>query len=181
MRTAGAGRLAVLGLGLAVSMSLAQSAGKYRPAPTVETSAWWKNLFKSSEAPKVSTTPPAGPTVADRNAELDRLMKAYWRRQEVCDRLREIALQNNNDALYDEAGRLEDLAWRLYQSRSKQLGMPVVALDDEPASSKSEESTLEVLKKASATGGQLPPRLRSSGKIEPAQANRVERIGEDER
>jgi hypothetical protein len=179
MRIPGAGRLAVLGLGVAVSVAAAQSTGKYKAKPTEQTSGWWKNWVGSKEESKPPAGPPPGPTVADKHAELDRLMKAYWRRQEVCDRLRDIALQANDDKLYDEAGRLEELAWRLHQTRSSKLfGMPVATADDPPEPP--EESTIDVLKRAAPGAGPLPPRLRNSGKMEPATANRSERKREDE-
>lgn len=183
MRIPGAGRLAVLGLGVAVSVAGAQSAGKYKAKPTEQTSSWWKSWFGSkSDEPKVTDRPPIapiGPTVADKDAELDRLMRAYWRRQEVCDRLRDIALQASDDKLYEEAGRLEDLAWRLHQSKSSRLfGTPVATADDPPEPP--EESTLDVLKRA-APAGNLPPRLRHGARMEPATANRTEQKREEDR
>jgi hypothetical protein len=179
MRIPGAGRLAVLGLGVAVAVAGAQSTGKYKAKPTEATSGWWKGWFGSKDEAKKPAGPPPGPTVADKHAELDRLMKAYWRRQEVCDRLRDIALQASDDKLYEEAGRLEDMAWRLHQARSSKLfGVPVAAADDDPPE-EPEESTLDVLKRA-APGGALPPRLRNGGKMEPATANRAERKREEE-
>jgi hypothetical protein len=158
----------------------AQSTGKYKATPTEQTSGWWKSWFGSKDDPKPADRPPPGPTVADKHAELERLMRAYWRRQEVCDRLRDIALQANDDKLYEEAGRLEEMAWRLHQTKSgKLLGMPVTAAADDPPEPP-EESTLDVLKRA-APAGALPPRLRDGGKMEPATANRSERKREDER
>ncbi|MFO0844696.1 MAG: hypothetical protein U0797_20250 [Gemmataceae bacterium] len=180
MRIPGAGRLAVLGLGVAVSVAGAQSTGKYTAKPTEQTSSWWKSWFgsKPEEAKVLDHPPVALQAEADKQAELDRLMRAYWRRQEVCDRLRDIALQANDDKLYEEAGRLEDLAWRLHQSKSGKLfGTPVAAADEPPEPP--EESTLDVLKRA-APGGNLPPRLRQGGKMEPATANRAERKREEE-
>ncbi len=181
MRIPGAGRLAVLGLGVAVSLACAQSPAKFKAEPTESTSSWWQNWFGSKkEQPKPTEAIPVAPTVEDKHAKLERLMKAYLRRQEVCDRLRDIALQNNDDKLYEEANRLEELAWRLHQTKSSQiLGTAMAATEDLPDAES--ESTLEVLKRAASTGkGSLPPRLDRSG-MEPAAANRMERKRGEER
>lgn len=184
MRIPGAGRLAALGLAIAASASFAQSPPpKYNAKPTAETSSWWRSWFgESKDAPKPTDVPPVGPTVTDKYAGLDRAMKAYLRRQEVCDRLRDIALQSNDEKLYEEASRLEEMAWRLHQTKSSRLlGTPAqVVTDDPPADEpKVEERTVELLKRATP-GGQLPPRLQRGG-AEPAAANRTERSREDDR
>jgi hypothetical protein len=167
MRTARAGCLAVLVLGVAFSVAEAQSrTGK--PAPA-ESSSWWSNLFgnKPKEDPKKQATPikPVSASPADRALEQDRLMKAYMRRLEVCDRIREVAHETNNDGLFEEANHLEDLAWKLYQGRSnKLLGISTASADEEPT-----PNTAEVLRSASP-GGAVPPRLRPGGKMEPSRA-----------
>lgn len=180
MRIPGAGCLAVLSLGLATTMLSAQApAAKYAPKANETTSSWWSNWFGGSkEAPKPAPTTTPTLTVADRATELDRLMRAYWRRQEICDRLRDIALQTSDNALYEEANRLEEMAWRLHQQRSsKLLGVPVASAEEETGDV--EQSTVEVLKNATR-GGQLPPRLQNEKRLAPVQANRTNRQPEEE-
>ena len=58
---------------------------------------------------------------AERSLEQERLRNAYLRRQAVCDRLLDVAEQTNNTALKEEAERLDDLAWKLYQEQSTRL------------------------------------------------------------
>ncbi|MFO0877629.1 MAG: hypothetical protein U0840_09760 [Gemmataceae bacterium] len=180
MRRTGAGCLAVLGLSIATTMLCAQSpAKKYSPKASETTSSWWKGWFGSGKEEAQSATPPPSLTVADRAMELDRLMRAYWRRQEICDRLRDIALQQNDNSLYEEASRLEEMAWRLHQQRSnKLLGLPVANAIADEEEAPPEPSTVDVLKRASK-GGQLPPRLQPGKALAPTQANRDVRQEEE--
>jgi hypothetical protein len=177
MRIVAAGCLAALGLGLAVSAASAQEE-KPKYAPKAADLSWFTGWFGGGGSPPgVSTTPPkpapgepAPLTIAQRAEEQDRLMKAYLRRLDVCDRLREVAQESSDDRLLKEAGRLEELAWRLYQTRSsKLLGVAGLAGDEETAEEKPGPSTAELLLKSSP-GGALPPRLRQGGRLEPSRA-----------
>src|SRR5262245_44162955 len=98
-----AGCLAALGVGLEVSLAGCEPQRKSEPASE---GGWISGLLGLKPKPKpkppekkqdVPVTPAV--TAADRAAELQRLQKAYWRRQDVCDRLRDIAQSSNNAAL----------------------------------------------------------------------------------
>jgi hypothetical protein len=69
--------------------------------------------------------PPAAPAVAlapaDKAREHEKQMKTYLRRQDVCDRLREIARDTNDASLAQEADRLEQQAFLVYQSATGRL------------------------------------------------------------
>ena len=84
-------------------------------------------------APKAAPDKAAEPKAAsrdERSKEQERLMKAYLRRQQVCDKLSEVALETNNLALGEEARRLEKLAWQIYQEQSSRLlGVDAAGLD----------------------------------------------------
>ena len=106
-----------------------------------------------------------------RAAELDRLQRAYQRREAVCDRLKEIALATNDAALELEANRLLDLAMKLYEERSNRLlGVASMKMEEVPAAAPKPGRT-----------GPLPPRLRSGGSLEPESYNRPAGVREGDR
>lgn len=178
MRIPGARRLAALGLVVLVAAAGAQTPGTM--AEPANGPRWWNRLF-GSPPPPPAPKQAAGPgTMADRAAEQDKLMKAYLRRLDVCDRIRDVAHEANNPRLFEEASRLEEMAWKLYQSRSSRLlGVSIATADEEPLEpARPEPTTLEVLKAASP-GGPLPPRLRSGGHLAPASADRKGGSGGD--
>jgi hypothetical protein len=126
MRRLGWG-LAVLGLAAAVAVAPAQGT-KYRPG---QDNGLLKDLFGSS-APKPDektdskkddkASPGTKTTTRQEQArQHDRLMKTYLRRQAVCDRLEEIARETGNEKLREEAERLHDMAWKLYQEGAGKL------------------------------------------------------------
>ncbi|NBO91862.1 MAG: hypothetical protein EBV06_06060 [Planctomycetia bacterium] len=108
-------RLAGVVLGLAVGALAAQK-------PT-ESSSWWASWWGGNDSKTTAAKAQKGPPAPrpDRTAEQSKLEKAYLRRQAVCDRLREIAQERNDTQLSEEAARLEEIAWKLFQSRSELL------------------------------------------------------------
>ena len=50
----------------------------------------------------------------------------FLRRQKVCDRLREVALENGDDELERQAELLEQRAWWLYEQRTAQAKMTIL-------------------------------------------------------
>jgi hypothetical protein len=167
MRITQAGCLAALGLGLGVTVALAQ---KPANAPTPAESSWWSSWFGAKkEEKKNAPKPKVAPSATERVLEQEKLMKAYLRRLEVCDRLRDIAHETNNNSLFDEATHLENLAWKLYQNDSNKLMGSATAVNDEAPLEKSNESTIDLLKRRSP-GGDIPPRLRNGGRLETSRA-----------
>jgi hypothetical protein len=159
MRRIGAGGVAALWLGLAVAAAAADPpAAKDRK----ESPGWWSGLFGGK--PKDEPKPAAAPvkTVADKAAEEAMLRRAYLRRLAVCDRLRDVARDIDNAALYDEADRLQEIAWKLYTDQSSKLfGVASVGVTpDDPEAVEAPKSAGAALRQASP-GGPLPPRLRS--------------------
>ena len=176
MRIVAAGCLATLGLGLAVTAAWSQDRPRYSPkaANLGLIHSWFGG---KQEVDITKPTGPAGPpgppplTVGQRAVEQDRLMKAYLRRLEVCDRLRDVAHEKNDNFLIDEASRLEEMAWKLYQTRSsKLLGVASATGDEEPLTEpKTTQTTAEMLMKSSP-GGAMPSRMRNGGRLEPSRA-----------
>jgi hypothetical protein len=123
MRRVGAGTVAaLLWLGLVVPVAPAQSTS-IKPEMVEEEGSWWSNLFSSKPKPEVRKPEHSSSTSGpDRSLEQERLRNAYLRRQAVCDRLLDIAEQTNNVALKEEAERLDEMAWNLYQEQSSRLG-----------------------------------------------------------
>jgi hypothetical protein len=143
MRIWSRGWLAALGLGLAAGLAGAQQPGTTVPA--AESGSWWSGLFGSRAQPKKDQPSPiVQPPPEQRARDHDREMNAYLRRLAVIDRLREVALETNDSTLTEEANRLNDLAWRVYQQHAaKLLGTAPVHLEAEPVSSAKAHALLE--------------------------------------
>lgn len=68
------------------------------------------------DAPKQPKVDAAAPKVALNDAR-----KKYMQRVQVCDKLREIALQTGDDALARRADQLEDRVWGAYRTQLERL------------------------------------------------------------
>jgi hypothetical protein len=78
-------------------------------------------------APKTaSVTPPSALPAETVQAALKAEYEAWERRVGVCLRLRQIALDKNDEALMRQADELEQRANALYQARASALGVPKV-------------------------------------------------------
>jgi hypothetical protein len=119
---------AALLLGLSASMARAQSMkdpASVAAAAASKGSTWgpWGSKPKADDK-KPAPAPLLGPSSAQRAAvEQMRQMKAFFRRQEVCLRLQEIALANNDPELERQAQQLEDLNWQVYRQHT--AGLPL--------------------------------------------------------
>jgi hypothetical protein len=175
MRIRRAGCLAALGALWLASGSPAQAPGKDDPAGG---SSWLSGLFGGKPKPPEKTTKGPAPspvlTVADRSAEQNRLMNAYLRRIAVCDELRSIARQTNDTALEEEAARLDDLAFKVYQEQSNRLlGVAVSSPEPDPGDgARPVQDSGRVLRGVSP-GGMIPPRVQSGGRLAPERSTRV--------
>ncbi len=107
------------------------------PSATTDSRPWYKRMFTSAPKP-AGPTVRSGPVVAapDRppttaalspdavatafRAESD----AYLRRMDVCVKLRQAALDRNDDALMRQVDELERQAKALYEQRVGALGVP---------------------------------------------------------
>lgn len=72
----------------------------------------------------VEVKPPPINTVAIMAAEQQRHMNAWFRRMEVCDRLRAIANETGNDALMNQADELAERANQLYRQQTSRMPAP---------------------------------------------------------
>lgn len=120
-----------LARGLA-AVAIGAAAGSLAPAadpPTpVESRTLLTRLNPFAADPPAAPGPrlrsPVGPLSPEAMlAALDAEKDAYTRRLEVCHRLKEIALQSNNDQLEAKANELEKQAFATYRTRVSRLGM----------------------------------------------------------
>lgn len=121
-----------------------------------------KTLIKETPPTKVKTDAPAKPAPRPLSLAEQRAIEEveYRRRIEVCDRLMEIAVRNNDKVLQEQAQSLTDRAWEVYQQRTAGL-TSVYATDlDETVLEKNllQEAKLRDLK----TRGGVPRRAPSS-------------------
>lgn len=123
MRGLRRGGLALLGLALAVSVGVAQQPGD-RPGPAP---GWWKGWFGGK--PGAADGKPSAvrgqvqsrPAEAGPGREFKRHLDTVMRRIGVCDRLRDLAREANDPTLLQEADRLEELAWKVYERQAGHL------------------------------------------------------------
>lgn len=105
----------------AVVLSMAGSAWADGDAPVKSGGNWFTRLFhrQATASPGAEERAPASTTKADPNAAARvRAEMELLRRQEVCDKLREIALQNGDDELRRKADQLDQRAWEAYLQKT---------------------------------------------------------------
>ncbi len=124
---------AALLLGLSASVATAQemTTPEGVAAAAAAKGSWWSfGGKKKADDKKVAPAPPPGPSPTER-AALDQIreMKAFLRRQEVCNRLQEIALENNDPELERQAQLLDELNWQVYKRHT--AGLPLGPAADE--------------------------------------------------
>ena len=119
---------AALLLGLSASVATAQdmTTPEGVAAAAAAKGSWWNfgGAKKQADDKKPAPAPRPVASGAERAAlEQMRQMKAFLRRQEVCTRLEEIALENNDPELERQAQLLGDLNWQVYQKHT--AGLPL--------------------------------------------------------
>jgi hypothetical protein len=79
-----------------------------------------------ADAKKAKPAPPRGEEVAkpDTMQQLHEERLKFLRRQQVCDRLREVAQETGDRAMEQQADLLESRAWFIYQQRAAQFQLP---------------------------------------------------------
>jgi hypothetical protein len=137
MRKVGAGMsAAVLLAGLATSAASAQYGdGDLHSAPPTQ-KTWWDGWFTAApkppaHKPETGAAPaPAAPAIVETAAAAHKRERAALdRRQEVCDRLMEIAVRNNDEAMQTQIEQLRDRAWEVYQQRTAALSTSTTTPD----------------------------------------------------
>lgn len=147
MRIRWARGIAVALLGTAASVGWAQ-----QPAGTSQDTgkSWFGSLFtdeRSKPAAKAEAVPVARPSVASsiKKAQEERAQQRadYMRRLQVCDRLRQIALEGNDMELERQADELEARARQVYKDQSARPTPAEVAqaklLEEPPPEPKSKQ------------------------------------------
>jgi hypothetical protein len=166
MRIVGSGMMAaVLLTGLAASAAWAQESDGDLHSAAPRPKAFWEGWFAPAakpveKKPDKLAAPPAGPSAAEvAAATRKRELAAYSRRMEVCDRLMEVAVANNDDAMQARIEQLKDRAWELYQQRtgalsaSSSLSPDEAVLDHKLGAGLSGRSLTATPADKSATGG----------------------------
>ncbi len=129
--------VAILVTGLAASAALAQDTDGDLHSAAPKPKAFWEGWFAPAPKPiekKSDPIPaaPAGPTAAELAAATrKRELAAYTRRMEVCDRLMEVAVEKNDEAMQARIEQLKDRAWELYQQRTGAASVAVSPSADE--------------------------------------------------
>ena len=131
MRMVGAGMAAaVLLAGLAASAAWAQDVDGDLHSASPKPKAWWEGWFSPAAKPPEkkhgdAEPPPTGPSPVELAAAGRQRERADLdRRWEVCDRLMEIAVRTNDEAMQTQIEQLRDRAWDVYQQRIAALSAP---------------------------------------------------------
>ena len=131
MRRVGAGMtIAVLLAGLAASAASAQDVDGDLHSTTPKPKSWWDGWFAPAAKPPEkkhddAEPAPRGPSPVELAAAARQRERAAWdRRCKVCDRLMDIAVGNNDDAMRAQIEKLSDQAWDMYQQRIAALSAP---------------------------------------------------------
>jgi hypothetical protein len=168
MRMVGKGMtVAILLTGLAASAAFAQEMDGDLHSAAPKPKAFWDGWFTpAAKLPEkkhdMLAAPPAGPSPAEvAAATRKRELAAYTRRMEVCDRLMEVAVGNNDAAMQARIEQLKDRAWELFQQRTGGLSVAGSPSPDEAVldrklgvSSTGRQLTAAPTDKANTDGGQ---------------------------
>jgi hypothetical protein len=120
-------RQALLATGLALAVSVGTCTPAHADDPAPKSGNWFTNLFQRPAAPakaapaKKENTEVALEPLAPTAESRQRQARADWlRRQEICLKLREIALATNDDDLARKADQLDQRAYDAYVQQTGQ-------------------------------------------------------------
>jgi hypothetical protein len=126
---------AALVMGLGAAATAGQPDGDSKSSPPGLLSNLFADKSKSKtkagadKAALVEEKPAEANTVETLAAEQQKQMNAILRRMEVCDRLRMVALQTNNEELMRQADELEARAREIYRRHTAQLPISAQSLE----------------------------------------------------
>jgi hypothetical protein len=109
-----------LALGLGLGLATLAQADEDDVKPPAPSGNWFTHLFSKDTAKKKDADAKKGEAPAKPSVALIRQKaQAEWlRRQEVCDKLRAIALESGDKELARKADALDQRAWDLYLQRT---------------------------------------------------------------
>jgi hypothetical protein len=132
MRRVGSwGVAAALIVGLGAAVAAADDANGDSKAAPVK-SGWWSGLFGDKPKPhakadkKAEVEPAALPNGAEIAIVEQRQRNAALRRVQVCDRLRQVAVQTGNADLERQVDEMEARAWEVYRQQTAHLPVPTM-------------------------------------------------------
>ena len=128
---------------LALSVSLATACVvRADDAPTPSSGNWFTRMFRRQPAAPIADdkTQPAPTSAQPPQSAAQVRIRAQMelmRRQEVCDKMREIAFQTNDEDLRRQADQLDQRAWEAYvQKTSRVVGMRTLTPDEQALESR---------------------------------------------
>jgi hypothetical protein len=123
-RLGATGMAAALCAGLMVATARADEGdGDLRALPPAKPS-WWSGMTGAKEEPAVpkkvvpAENMPPRPAVSAAATVQAREEAAFWRRQDVCQELLDIAERKGDEALREQVYQLMDKAWAVYLQRT---------------------------------------------------------------
>jgi hypothetical protein len=159
----------ILGLGAAVTTTRGADTDGNAPAAKGLLSGLFHEKPRShakKENKPVEEKPQPVPTVESATAQQQRHMNAWFRRVEVCDRLRMIADQTGNDSLRDQANELEERATAIYRQQTS--GLPLTA--PVPSMGERQKPVVESKRAVASAPTQLPSSRGSNKIMQPASS-----------
>jgi hypothetical protein len=168
---------ALLAIALALGGSGSTQADEGSKPPVKSKGSWFTRLFTfgkkerptpATEKEKATTEPSKRPEASGRSREQEESI--LGRRQEVCHKLREIAVQTRDDNLLRKADQLDQRAWSTYLKRT----------GGAPAGHGSFQSDEEVLARHLAPAAPSPRALETSNGIPGSSTQGRAQLREDE-
>lgn len=120
---------AALIVGLGAAVAAADDADGDAKAASAK-SGWWSGWFgdkpkaKTEKKSAVEDAPAVPSGVQMAVAEQQRQMNAALRRMQVCERLRQVAVQTGNADLERQANEMDARAWEVYRHQTAHLPVP---------------------------------------------------------
>jgi hypothetical protein len=116
---------AVLVVGLSAAIAAAQDRDDGLK-PAAAGSGWWTGWFGGKDKPEAkkeaADRPLAEPSLVERaEAVRQRELKNYLRRIDVCDKLAQIAEDNNDQQMLSQVEEMKERVWAVYQQRTAHL------------------------------------------------------------
>jgi hypothetical protein len=160
-----------------LSAALATGVGASAADPPGDAKPWYNRVFAGPAKPAAPPQPrpvPTGPLSPETLAEaLKAEQDAYLRRLDVCTKLRQVAVDSNDEKLLEKADGLEQQATALYHQRTARLGVrggPKGSFNPTAVASKPEETLDKTLGSGAASTPLTAAKPAADGKPATAQA-----------
>ena len=162
--------------GLSASVVAGVAAPGWAADPPGDAKPWYTKMFAGKPDPKPaeSRPAPAAPLAPETLADALRAEQdAYLRRLDVCTKLRQVAVESNDEKLLEKADGLEQQATALYHQRTARLGVrggPKGSYSPTVVAAKPEATLDKTLGTGAATTPLIATKQAADGKPATAQA-----------